>query len=90
MLVEKIRKKRSRHERYLGLMPRGGGWLLVKLGGESADEARAQSKPLVQYSLERRESNLQLREYLYENVYYSPEVYEPNRRAIRMLEIAPI
>src|SRR5205814_153765 len=53
---------------------------------KSADEARAQSKPLVQYSLERRESNLQLREYLYENVYYSPEVYEPNRRAIRMLE----
>jgi dGTPase len=53
---------------------------------KTADEVRAQSKPLVQYSLERREKNLELREYLYENVYFSPEVYEPNRRAIRMLE----
>ena len=59
---------------------------IAQAGVNTADEARAQSKPLVQYSLERRELNLELREYLYENVYFSPEVYEPNRRAIRMLE----
>jgi dGTPase len=53
---------------------------------KTANDVRAQSKPLVQYSLPRREENLELREYLYENVYFSPEVYEPNRRAIRMLE----
>ena len=59
---------------------------IADAGVKTADEARKQSKPLVQYSLERRELNLELREYLYENVYFSPEVYEPNRRAIRMLE----
>ena len=30
--------------------------------------------------------NLQLRKYLHRNLYYNPEVHEPNRRAVRMLE----
>ena len=59
---------------------------IAKAGVNTANEARAHSKPLVQYSLKRREQNLELREYLYKNVYYSAEVFEPNRQAIRMLE----
>ena len=53
---------------------------------ESADAVRLQSKPLVQYSAKLRALNLELRDYLYEHLYYNPEVYEPNRRAVRMLE----
>jgi dGTPase len=40
---------------------------------------------LVQYSPERRELNLELRDYLYKNLYYNPEVHGPNVRAVRML-----
>lgn len=52
----------------------------------SVDQVRLHPKPLVRYSPERRRSNLELRKYLYRNLYYNPEVYEPNRRAVRMLE----
>ncbi len=52
----------------------------------SADDVRLHAKPLVQYSSRGRESNLELRGYLYRNLYYNPEVHEPNRRAVRMLE----
>ncbi len=52
----------------------------------SADEVRAQRRPLVQYSPRRRELNLELRDYLYDNVYYNPVVHEPNHRAVRMME----
>ena len=55
-------------------------------GVRSADEVRLQPKPLVQYSPERRAQNQELREYLYQNLYYSPEVHEPNQRAVGMLE----
>jgi dGTPase len=41
---------------------------------------------LIQYSLERRELNLELRDYLYKNLYYNPVVHLPNRRAVKMLE----
>ncbi len=51
----------------------------------SADEVRLQARPLVQYSPERRTLNLELRDYLYQNLYYNPEVHNPNRRAVRML-----
>jgi dGTPase len=40
----------------------------------------------VRYSPKRRVLNLELRKYLYRNLYYNPEVHEPNRRAVRMLE----
>lgn len=53
---------------------------------QSADDARSQSKPLVQYSSERRKANLQLRKYLYQNLYYNPQVHEPNLRAVQMLK----
>jgi dGTPase len=52
----------------------------------TADEVRRQAKPLVQYSARRRELNLELRNYLYENLYYNPVVHEPNQRAVRMME----
>ncbi len=52
----------------------------------SADQVRLQPKPLAQYSPKRRELNLELRGYLYRNLYYSPEVHEPNRRAVRLLK----
>lgn len=52
----------------------------------SADDVRRQSKALVGYSPKRKKLNLELRDYLYENLYFNPEVYEPNRRAVKMLE----
>ncbi len=53
---------------------------------KSVDDVRLQPKPLVRYSARRREMNLELREYLYKNLYYNPVVHEPNMRAVRMLE----
>jgi dGTPase len=52
----------------------------------SADDVRSQSKPLVRYSLKRRELNWELRDYLYKNLYYNPVVREPNERAVRVME----
>jgi dGTPase len=53
---------------------------------KSADDVRLQSRPLVQYSSDRRRLNLELRKYLYQNLYFNPVVHEPNMRAVRMLE----
>src|SRR5438045_3137401 len=53
---------------------------------QSAADVRLQSKPLVQYSSKRRELNWELRDYLYEHLYYNPVVHEPNQRAVRMME----
>jgi dGTPase len=52
---------------------------------KSADDVRLQPGPLVLYSPERRELNLQLRDYLYENLYFNPEVHQPNLKAVKML-----
>jgi dGTPase len=52
----------------------------------SADEVRLQPKALVQYSAERRLLNIELRKFLYQNLYFNPVVHEPNLRAVRMLE----
>ena len=59
---------------------------ILAAGVKSADEVRLQAKPLVQYSRNRRELNLELRDYLYENLYSNPLVHEPNQRAVRMME----
>ncbi len=53
---------------------------------KSADDARRQPKALAQYSPRQRKANQDVRKYLYKNLYFSPEVHEPNRRAVRMLE----
>jgi len=58
---------------------------LAAAGVASADEVRAESKPLVAYSPARREANLKLRAYLYKNLYYNDAVHEPHTRAARML-----
>ena len=42
---------------------------------QSADDVRLFPEGLVQYSPERRELNLELRDYLYKNLYYNPVVY---------------
>ncbi len=55
-------------------------------GVESADEVRLHSKQLVQYSSEHRKRNLELRRFLYQNLYYSPEVNAPHLRARKVLE----
>ena len=60
--------------------------LIAKAGVSSADEVRLQPKPLVRFSEERRKLNLQLSRFLYENLYYNPEVNRPHVRARQILE----
>jgi dGTPase len=59
--------------------------LLKKAGVQSADDVRLCPKTLVQYSAGRRKLNLQLRRYLYKNLYYNPVVNEPHIRAKQIL-----
>jgi dGTPase len=59
---------------------------IKKAGVKTADDVRLQARALVQYSPERRELNLELRDYLYQNLYYNPVVHGPNLRAVKMLE----
>ena len=51
----------------------------------SADDVRRQESGMVAYSSARRETNLQLRAYLYKNLYFSDVVSEPHKRASRLL-----
>ena len=60
--------------------------LIFDSGVKSAADVRLQPTTLVQYSPKRRALNLELRDYLYENLYYNPVVHEPNVRAVRMME----
>jgi dGTPase len=57
-----------------------------KSGIRTVDDVRLHRKPIVGYSPGRRKQNLELRDYLYKNLYYNPIVHEPNSRAVRMLE----
>src|SRR5450631_1007644 len=59
--------------------------LIAKAGVQSADDVRLNSKPLIAYSPKRRELNLELRNYLYKNLYYNPVVHQPNLRAVKLL-----
>jgi dGTPase len=52
----------------------------------SADDARRHGRGLIRYSAQRKESNAQLRKYLYRNFYYHPVVHQPNLRATRMMK----
>jgi dGTPase len=52
----------------------------------SADGARLQPRALVTYSESLRKANLELRDYLYENVYFNSKVHRPNVRAVKLLE----
>ena len=60
--------------------------LIRAAGINSADDVRCFPKALVQHSPERRKLNLELRKYLYKNLYYNPVVHQPNLRAVRMLK----
>jgi dGTPase len=60
--------------------------LIQKAGVQSADEVRLHAQALVAHSPDRRELNLELRDYLYKNLYYNPVVHEPNMRAVKLLE----
>jgi len=60
--------------------------LIRKAGITSPDDVRRHPKSLVRYSPKRRVLNLELRRYLYRNLYFNPQVQEPNMRAVRMLE----
>lgn len=59
---------------------------IADAGVGSADEVRLQPKPLIRYSDARRKLNLELRKYLYQNLYYSDAVHAPHIRATKMLE----
>ena len=52
----------------------------------SADDVRLHDKPLIQHGKKRGKLNLELRKYLYKNLYYNPVVHQPNLRAVKMLE----
>jgi dGTPase len=58
---------------------------ILAAGVQTADDARRPARPLVQYSPARRKLNLELRHFLYRNLYYNPVVHGPNTRAVRML-----
>jgi dGTPase len=58
---------------------------IANAGVQSADEVRQQSVPLICYSDDFFQANRDLREFLYQNVYYDSRVSEVNRRACEML-----
>jgi dGTPase len=58
---------------------------LQSSGVKTADEVRARARSLVRYSSDRRDINLELRRYLYDNLYYNPEVHRPNLDAGKCL-----
>jgi len=60
--------------------------LIATAGVRSADEVRLCPKTLVQYSLDRHRLNLELRRYLYKNLYFNPVVNEPHLRAKQVLK----
>ncbi len=61
--------------------------LILDAGVNSADEVRLHSQALIRYSPARRLLNLELRDYLYKNLYFNPVVREPNDRAVKMLAL---
>ena len=59
--------------------------LIGDAGVQSADDARRCPKALVKYSAERRQLNLELRRFLYKNLYFNRVVNEPHIQAKRLL-----
>lgn len=58
---------------------------IADAGVQSSDEARQQPASLIRYSDDLFRANRDLRNFLYQNVYYDPRVFEVNRRACEML-----
>jgi len=59
--------------------------LIRAAGAQSSDDVRRFPRRLIQHSPERRNENLELRRYLYKNLYFNPVVHKPHIRAKRML-----
>jgi len=59
---------------------------IAKSSAQSADDIRQLPKPLVNYSPALKGEILELRKYLYKNLYFNPVVHGPNMRAVRMLD----
>ncbi len=59
--------------------------LILDAGVNTADDVRLHPQALIRYSPTRRLLNLELRDYLYKNLYFNPVVHEPNERAVKML-----
>ncbi len=55
-------------------------------GVKDVTAVRLQERRLIGYSDKRRLLNMELRKYLYANLYYHPAVHEPHRKAMQMLE----
>lgn len=53
---------------------------------KNADDVRKQKKPLIRYSAKRVLANRKLRKFLYQNLYYHPQVAGVNQRACVMLK----
>ena len=60
--------------------------LIQAAGVSSADDVRAQRRALVRYSPPRRKLNIELRDFLYDNLYYNPAINQPHVRARQILE----
>jgi dGTPase len=60
--------------------------LITKAGVQSADDVRKFARPLIQYSPKRRALNIELRRYLYKNLYFNAVVNEPHIRAKQLLK----
>lgn len=59
---------------------------IAAAGVDSADAVRRHPQSLVGYSDALRDANRQLRKFLYQNLYYHPEVAVPNARGGQILE----
>jgi dGTPase len=59
--------------------------LIRAAGVASADEVRLQHRRLVRYSPRRRALNLELRTFLYQNLYHNPAVNGPHLRSRQIL-----
>jgi dGTPase len=59
--------------------------LIRAAGVSSADDVRCHANTLIRYSPERRMRNIELRRYLYKNLYLNRVVNEPHHRARQLL-----
>lgn len=60
--------------------------LISEVGVQTADDVRQHRQTLVRYSTKMLEANWQLRKFLYQNLYYHPEVAQVNASACEMLQ----
>jgi dGTPase len=60
--------------------------LLTEAGVQSADEVRRHPSKLVAYDADTKRANLQLRAFLFKNLYYHPKVDGANKRATKKIE----